>query len=147
MLKDLTSEKLICLDIEAENWEDAVRKSAAPLLNEGKIKSSYVEEIISTAKKIGPYFVLAKHVALPHARPEAGALENAIGVARLKTPVEFGNAANDPVKYLFCLSAQNSEDHIDALAELAERLDDSEFFRLLDEAQDAKEFMDYLRQQ
>ena len=145
MLKDLTNEKLICLNIEAENWEDAVRKSAEPLLNEGKIKPSYVEEIIATAKKIGPYFVLAKHVALPHARPEAGALENAIGIASLKTPIEFGNAANDPVKYLFCLSARNSDEHLDALAELAERLDDPEFFKVIDEAQDAKEIMDYLQ--
>ena len=108
MLKDLTSENLIRLNIEATDWEDAVRKAAQPLLEAGKVKQSYIDDIIVGAKESGPYFVLAQHVALPHARPEAGALESAIGVATLATPVEFGSEANDPVKYLFCLSARNN---------------------------------------
>ena len=103
MLKDMVSEKLIRLQIEADNWEDAVRQAAQPLVDENKAKMSYVDDIIKGVKEMGPYIVLTKHVALPHARPESGALENAIGVATLKTPVEFGNEENDPVKYMFCL--------------------------------------------
>ena len=98
MLKDLVSEKLIKLQIEASDWEDAVRKAAQPLVDEGKVKTSYVDDIIKGVKEMGPYIVLTKHVALPHARPESGALESAIGIATLKTPVEFGNEDNDPVK-------------------------------------------------
>ncbi len=144
MLKDLTSENLIRLNIEASDWEDAVRKAAQPLLEAGKVKQSYIDDIIVGAKESGPYFVLAQHVALPHARPEAGALESAIGVATLATPVEFGSEANDPVKYLFCLSARNNTEHLDALADLAERLEDQEFFKMLDQATDPKEVLDYL---
>lgn len=144
MLKDLTNEKLIRLNIQADNWEDAVRKAAQPLFDEGKVKLSYIDDIITGVKESGPYFVLAKHVALPHARPEAGALESAIGVATLKTPVEFGSEANDPVKYLFCLSAKDNTAHLDALADLAERLEDEEFFRMLDEAENGDEVMEYL---
>lgn len=106
MLKDLTSENLIKLNIEATEWEDAVRKAAQPLLDAGKVKQSYVDDIIVGAKESGPYFVLAQHVALPHARPEAGALESAIGIATLKTPVEFGSEANDPVKYFILLKCK-----------------------------------------
>ena len=135
MLKDLTSENLIRLNIEATDWEDAVRKAAQPLLEAGKVKQSYIDDIIVGAKESGPYFVLAQHVALPHARPEAGALESAIGV---------GSEANDPVKYLFCLSARNNTEHLDALADLAERLEDQEFFKMLDQATDPKEVLDYL---
>ena len=144
MLKDLTSENLIRLNIEATDWEDAVRKAAQPLLEAGKVKQSYIDDIIVGAKESGPYFVLAQHVALPRARPEAGALESAIGVATLATPVEFGSEANDPVKYLFCLSARNNTEHLDALADLAERLEDQEFFKMLDQATDPKEVLDYL---
>ena len=138
MLKDLTSENLIKLNIEATDWEDAVRKAAQPLLDAGKVKQSYVDDIIVGAKESGPYFVLAQHVALPHARPEAGALESAIGIATLKTPVEFGSEANDPVKYLFCLSARNNTEHLEALADLAERLEDENFFKMLDNATGAE---------
>ena len=33
MLKDLVNEKLIKLQIEASDWEDAVRKAAQPLVD------------------------------------------------------------------------------------------------------------------
>ena len=46
MLKDLTSENLILLNIEATDWEDAVRKAAQPLLEAGKVKQSYIDDIM-----------------------------------------------------------------------------------------------------
>ncbi|NCC54463.1 MAG: hypothetical protein EOM11_03135, partial [Erysipelotrichia bacterium] len=47
MLKDLTNERLIRLNIEASDWEDAIRKSAQPLIDEGKAKLSYVDDMIA----------------------------------------------------------------------------------------------------
>ena len=144
MLKDLTDEKLIRLNIEAADWEEAIRKSAQPLIDEHKVKSSYVDDMITGVKENGPYIVLTKHVALPHARPESGALESAIGIATLKTPVVFGNEANDPVKYLFCLSAKDNMEHLNALAELAGMFEDAQFYRLLEQAESAKEIVEYI---
>ena len=144
MLKDLTNEKLIRLGIEAKDWEDAIRKAAQPLLDEHKIKQFYIDDMIAGIKEVGPYIVLAKHIALPHARPEAGALESAIGVATLKEPVVFGNEANDPVKYLFCLSAKDDMEHLQALAQLAELFEDQAFFELLDRTDDPQEIIAYI---
>ena len=144
MLKDMVSEKLIRLQIEADNWEDAVRQAAQPLVDENKAKMSYVDDIIKGVKEMGPYIVLTKHVALPHARPESGALENAIGVATLKTPVEFGNEENDPVKYMFCLCDTGNSEHLNALAELAGLFEDKDFFELLDKTTDPAEVMAYI---
>jgi PTS system ascorbate-specific IIA component len=144
MLKDLTNEKLMRLKIEAKDWEDAIRQSAQPLIDEGNVKPSYVDDIISGVKEFGPYIVLTKHVALPHARPESGALKSAIGIATLAHPVEFGNKDNDPVKYLFCLSAKDNSEHLKALAELAEMMEDEQFFKTLDNAASTKEIMDYI---
>ena len=42
MLKDLTSEKLIRLNIEAKDWQDAIRKSAQPLIDENKVRVTIV---------------------------------------------------------------------------------------------------------
>ncbi len=144
MLKDLLSEELILLNIDASDWEDAIRKAAQPLVAEKKVTESYVDDIIVGVKNNGPYIVLTEHVALPHARPESGVLESAIGVATLKTPVEFGNEANDPVKYLFTLSAKDSSQHLSALSELAGLFEDKEFFNLLDNSNNPKEIMEYI---
>lgn len=145
MLKDLTNEKLILLNVEAVDWEDAIRKAAQPLIDERKVKSAYVDDMVLGVKENGPYIVLTKHVALPHARPQSGALESAIGIATLKTPVIFGNEANDPVKYLFCLSAKDNMEHLNALAELAEMFEDEEFYHILEQAKEASEIMDYIK--
>lgn len=144
MLKDLLNEELILLNINASDWEDAIRKAAQPLVDEKKVTESYVDDIIVGVKNNGPYMVLTEHVALPHARPESGALESAIGVATLKTPVEFGNEANDPVKYLFTLSAKDSSQHLSALSELAGLFEDKGFFNLLDNSNNPKEIMEYI---
>lgn len=145
MLSKIINENLIRLKVSADNWEDAVRKSASALLENDKISASYIDAMINTAKEVGPYIVITKHVALPHARPETGAKEIAIGIATLKTPVEFGNEANDPVKYVFSLSAVDQSTHLQAMSELAELLDKEEFYDILDKAESAKEIMNYIR--
>lgn len=145
MLKDLTNEKLIKLRIQAKDWEDAIRQAAKPLVDEGKAKQSYVEDMINGIKEVGPYIVLTKHVALPHARPESGALESAIGITVLKEPIVFGSKDNDPVKYIFSLSAIDNEKHLVAMAELVELLNDDAFYNLLSHAIEPKEIIKYLR--
>ncbi|MDD7681333.1 MAG: PTS sugar transporter subunit IIA [Stecheria intestinalis] len=144
MLKDLLDERLIQLHVHADGWEDAIRKAAAPLVETGKVKESYVDDIVKGVHEYGPYIVITKHVALPHARPESGALECAIGITTLDTPVEFGNKDNDPVSYLFCLSATDNSKHLQALADLSELLEDEGFYRMLDAAKNSHEVYDYL---
>ena len=90
MLRELTDTKLMKLGIRAIDWQDAIRQAAQPLVDQSRIRESYVEDIIQGVRDYGPYIVLTKNVALPHARPEAGALQDAIGIATLETPVNFG---------------------------------------------------------
>lgn len=145
MLSNIVNENLIRLKVSAENWEDAIRKSASALLENGKITATYIDAMINTAKEAGPYIVITKHVALPHARPETGAKEIAMGISTLDHPVKFGNKDNDPVKYVFSLSATDHESHLQAMAELLELLEKEEFYSILDKAENAKEIMSYIK--
>ena len=77
MLSDLLDESLVQLNVEASDWEDAIRKATAPLVANGKVTEGYVDDIIKGVHELGPYIVITEHVALPHARPESGALESA----------------------------------------------------------------------
>lgn len=142
MLSDLLDESLVLLDVEASDWEDAIRKAAQPLVDNKKVTPSYVDDIIKGVNELGPYIVITEHVALPHARPESGALESAVGIVTLKKPVEFGSADNDPVKYLFPLSAKDNDSHLGALQSLVELLSDPDFFAQLDSASTPKDVVD-----
>lgn len=145
MLSDLTNETLIKLKVPAKNCEDAIRQSASVLVENGKVTKEYVDAMVNTAKESGAYIVITKHVALPHARPEAGTKEIAIGIATLENPVEFGHEDNDPVKYVFTLSAVDNNSHLRAMSELVELLEMDEFFRALDNAKDPKEVIDFIK--
>lgn len=147
MLSDLTNENLIKLKIPATNWEEAIRNSAAVLVENGKATQEYIDAMVNSTKESGPYIVITKHVALPHARPESGAKEIAIGIATLENPVVFGNEDNDPVKYVFSLSAVDNNSHLRAMSELVELLEMDEFFRTLDNAKDAKEVINFIKAQ
>lgn len=145
MLIDFVEERLIRLNIEARDWKDAIKQAAQPLVDANKIEPRYIQAIIDNVLKSGPYIVITPHVALPHAHPDSGVIETSIGIATLKEPVVFGNEDNDPVKYLFCLSAKESNQHLEALVELANFLEDKRIYTVLDNAVDAKEVIDFIK--
>ncbi|WP_249274412.1 BglG family transcription antiterminator [Candidatus Enterococcus clewellii] len=146
-LDQITAPDMIQTNVKAGNWEEAIRLSAAPLLKNRKISRDYIETMIQTAKDEGPYMVIAKHVALPHARPEEGALDLGISITVLDYPIIFGSKENDPVKYIFCLSAPRNNRHLNAMAELVNLLDDQHFYELLDSTSDPQKIYAYICKQ
>lgn len=143
-LKEMIKPELIRLNIEATNWEEAVRLAYEPLVQHHYITQNYVEETVRSVKIVGPYIVITKHVALPHTKPECGALSIALGIGVLKSPVKFGNQDNDPVKYIFSLSAIDNQTHLTAMAELLDLFNQKSFFEKLDIANNSREIMEYL---
>jgi len=146
-LQEILLPELMNLNIEATDWEDALRKSAIPFLEQQYISQNYVEEIIKNVKEIGPYIVIAKNIALPHTRIDAGSYKLGIGITTLVTPVSFGVKNVDPVKYIFFLSAVDNEAHLKAMAELVKLLEDEKFFALLDRASKPATVTKYLKKQ
>lgn len=131
MLSEVTNESLIRLNIEAVNWKDAIRKSANPLVKNGYATENYVNGMIKTTEESGPYIVISKGVALPHARPELGAKKIGITVTTLKTPINFGNKSNDPVQFIFALCAVDNKSHLKAMSELVNFISDQNFLKSL----------------
>lgn len=144
-LEEMLQKELIQLGVQARNWEAAIRLSYQPLVDHKKILQNYVEKTIQSVRLMGPYIVIGRHIALPHSKVEDGALENALGLTVLSQPVNFGDTYNDPVKYIFSLSAVNNKDHITAMSELMELLNQPAFFTMLDQAQTSDEILQFIR--
>lgn len=126
-LEEILTSEMIKFDVEAVDWEDAVRKSGDILYFAGKITKEYIEDMINIVKEVGPYIVIAPGVAIAHARPDiAKVKETGISLIRLKNPVNFGNKQNDPVSLVFTLAAKNSDSHMEQLGKLAKLLMDKE---------------------
>lgn len=145
MLSEIINKDLIQLKVQVKDWKDAIKKSSRPLVEQHIVTTNYVNAMVASAEENGPYIVITKHVALPHARPEAGANKIGISLTTLKTPVSFGNKDNDPVKYVFCLSAVDSITHLKAITELVELLESNDFYDLLESSSSKEEIIDYIK--
>lgn len=145
MLLDQIKVEDIQIGVQADHWEDAIRKTSQILLGKGAIEQSYVDSMIRVLKESGPYIVLSKHVALAHTRPEFGANRMALSFSTLKTPVEFGSDLFDPIKLIITLAATDADSHIDLMSELADVLLDEEKVEGLCNAMSSQEFYDILK--
>lgn len=119
-------ENIVEVGVEATSPEAAIEAAGNLLLQEGFIEESYIEAMKDAYKKNGPYFVLAPHIAIPHARPEDGVNEASVSFIQLKEPVVFGHASNDPVQLVFSLGASSSDEHLTLLKKLTVLLNNAE---------------------
>jgi ascorbate PTS system EIIA or EIIAB component len=114
----ITPERVQIVDSQTD-WQAAVNTVCAPLLKEGCIEPSYIQAIIKTTHDIGPYYVLAPNIAMPHARPEDGVISNGLALLVVKEGVSFNSKENDPVKILLLLAARDSEQHIELIQSIS----------------------------
>lgn len=119
----LNAEKIQYIE-RVSDWKAAIQAAGAPLLAEGAISQDYIDTIIRFKEETGPYFVIAPRIAMPHARPEQGAIKLGLSVVKLANPVTFDAGENDPVDILFMFSAPDSNSHIEMISHLAEVLTD-----------------------
>lgn len=123
MLKQFTfTEEFVQLIKEVDNWQEAIRISAKPLLDFGKITREYVEAMIASVETNGPYIVLAPNVALPHARPENGSLGVGYSVMRVDKPVSFEQDGSADVQLFITLSSRDSDTLVEMMQEMVQIL-------------------------
>ncbi|MFW5864776.1 MAG: BglG family transcription antiterminator [Candidatus Izemoplasmataceae bacterium] len=117
MLKDLLLKEHIHIQSNHYTWEELIKVAAQPLLEKGSIENRYVDAMIKSVKKNGPYIVIDDYIALAHARPEDGV--NQISMALLKVN-ESVDLLGEMVKVVVILAATDNTKHIEALASLTE---------------------------
>lgn len=118
MLLDLLTEDRILTKVKASDWRELVRISGGVLVRDGLVEEKYIDAMIGSIEKNGPYVVLTDGFALLHARPEDGVKEICMSLVTLDEPVEFGHKDFDPVKVAIAFGAVDNQQHLQALQEL-----------------------------
>jgi PTS system ascorbate-specific IIA component len=59
----LAENNSICLNAEAETWQEAVKIGVDMLVDAGVVEPRYYQAILDGVKKFGPYFVIAPGLA------------------------------------------------------------------------------------
>lgn len=112
-------EELILVNVEAENYEEAIRKVGKRLFDNGYVKDTYIDAVV--AREVD--FPTGLHlegidIAMPHT---AGIHVNtpAVCVAKLAKPVEFSHMGDPETKVqatlLFMMAIKNPDEQIETL--------------------------------
>ena len=144
MLNDWLTSDRIQIRTDITDWRQAVQVSAEPLLKEGTSTPEYLTAIFAQQEKLGPYFVLAPGIAMPHARPEEGAKGLGLSLLTLPQGVTFNSEDNDPVYTVVMLSAPDKHSHIELISELAELFSSDEDMQKIHQAKDIKTIQDVI---
>lgn len=145
MLSELLNEQAILLDVLCRDWQECVRMAGKILVDKGDITEAYIQAVIDNVNEVGPYIVITKGVALPHATNKVGVNRTSMSFVRLSESVNFGNKSNDPVKYIFMLATTDANSHLGALQDLAEFLESKEFMAVLEAAEGPADIISYIK--
>jgi PTS system mannitol-specific IIA component len=142
-LIDYFPEAAISIKNSAVDWQQAIDYSMEALLQKGFITVNYINAIKKTTQDTGPYYILAPFVAMPHARPECGAIKTGLSLTLLKNTVSFGEN-QEPVRLLIGLSAADSDEHIGAIQALSELFCEESKIEALLNANTERQLMDII---
>lgn len=112
MISRLLEENNIQVIDKTINWEKALEIASDPLIKSRTITKKYVENMIESVKKNGPYMVLNDYFALMHVRPGDGVEKLGMSLLVLKNSVDLGGK---PVKIFLVLAALDNKSHLDSL--------------------------------
>jgi mannitol/fructose-specific phosphotransferase system IIA component (Ntr-type) len=145
MLRDAVDRRSVAVNAEAESWQAAVELSGELLVAAEVVEERYGPAMVRTVEELGPYVAVAPGVAIPHARPEDGALEMGVSLVVLREPVEFGSEENDPVDLLFGFASPDKDSHVDTIRDLVSFIQDTENLEALRTAASADEALRILK--
>ncbi|OIJ11542.1 transcriptional regulator [Anaerobacillus alkalilacustris] len=123
----------------APSWEDSIKIAAEPLLKQGNINESYIQDMISNIHKFGPYIVIVPGIAMPHAQNKGGVIKNGVSLLKLKKPVLYPE--DKEVNIVMVLAATDSSGHLDLISDLSSVLADEDIKNSLENAKSKDEIL------
>lgn len=123
MLQNAFAGRIAVVD-RAQDWKDAIRLSVEPLIADGLAEPRYLEGIYNNVAQNGDYIIVAPGFAIPHTRPENGALGTGFSMVKLRKSVAF--SSGEQVNLLIALVATDANAHLDMLSELTDLMMDDE---------------------
>lgn len=133
MFEELVKNNRYCFYDGFDNWEDAIKASVTPLINEGIATEEYTQAIIDSINNNGPYIVIAPNICIPHAQQGKGVNDTAISFMKTNKPVKFSESEEHNAQLFFVLASTDNSKHLNNLAELVEFLgDEQKVEKLLD---------------
>lgn len=131
MLNEIIEKKRYSFHEGFDTWEEAVKASCKPLIEEGAIEPEYANSIINSIKKFGPYIVIAPNICIPHAQEGKGVNQTAVCFMRTKNPVHFSDDPEHDANLFFVLASTDNQRHMENLVNMVGLIEDESIVKKL----------------
>lgn len=146
-IEDLLYEDLILIDMEADNYEDLIKKIGDIACAKGFVEKDFYKGVIER-ENVYPTALPTNilKVAIPHAMERNHVVTSSIIVAKLKNPVLFKEMGSNegtliPVDIVFMLAVNGSKDQLSILQDLIGMFSDNDSMSQLKNANTAEEVL------
>jgi PTS system ascorbate-specific IIA component len=137
------------IDGKGVTWQEAVRLSALPLVEDGSVDGEYYKQIVACIEKHGPYIVLEHNIAMPHTTENpVGAYKTGVGFMVSENMIDFGQDEDGEKKeanLLFTLSAVNSDEHMENISQLMDVFMNYDLIEALGKCRSAEDILDAMK--
>ena len=134
----------ISTDAACRDWQSAIDAAGGLLEKQGVITAEYIQGMKEAVEKYGAYCVFCPGVALVHASPENGVNRFGLSLVKLREPVCFGHASNDPVLWVICLASEERNPRLQQVLGIMNLISDPQMRKELDKLTTAQEVLQYL---
>jgi len=145
-LIEVLDENTILLNQNVDNWQQAIRLGGNLLYKNNMIESRYIDGMIRTVNNMGPYIAILPGIAMPHAKPEDGAIKIGLSLLTLKKGINFGNKENDPIRIIISIVAIDQETHIKMMEQLMNMMERKDFYSSIINSNSKEEVINFIKQ-
>ena len=142
-LEIISSDKVQVLE-QVESWREAINIAASPLQEQGYFQQAYIDDMIHSVEKLGPYIVIAPEIAIAHARPNNNVKKIGLSLLKLNQHINFSEEGHY-ASLVFVLSAIDNEGHLEVLSSLATTLGNQQTVKNLLNAQTSSEIINIFK--
>lgn len=131
MINKILKSNLVQTNMNYCSWREAAKDTSKLLFKYGKIKIEYIDSVIETVEKFGPYMILLPKVCFFHGEPGINVIEPCLSLSVFENEIIFEDFDNQVIKCCFVFGAIDADSHIQILKELAEILRNQNFIDLI----------------
>ncbi len=151
LINDIHSDELklsdmledILLDVECEDWEEAIKIAGKVMIDNDICDITYINSIIDRVKEFGSYMVMSNKVALPHSKNIGNVFKSKMVLLNFRNDILFPE--NTPVKTMLTFTSQDEDTHLDALSNFLDLVNNYKFLEKLENNPSKKKIVDIIK--
>lgn len=140
ILNEIIEKKLYLFDESETDFCKAIRKSFSLLLQKGYVNNKYIDRVIESVDKYGPYFIFYDTVAVAHGPFSEDVYKSGLSICFFNKDIVYQERK---ARIFFALASKKTSKHEKIILELAKLLSDDKYLELFKDIKTVDELRNF----